>query len=166
MAPSLPPGGDLTNTATVSSTTSDPDSSNNIGGAASTRKTPGLSCGSTRPDQAVGQPEPASSTRSRSTTRPAARPTPSRGGQPELRQRRAVGRDHIASIDNLPLDPKKAVVQFVSPQCIYTVGRTPCAARLRPLPAGAAVTFVIEAQVGQRRHVTNTATLTSATPTR
>ncbi len=70
----------------------------------------------------------------------------------------------VQVVDKLPLDPKKLVVQYVSPQCSYvkTTHMVTCSAAT--VPAGASVSFVIEAQVnGSVGTILNKATLTSAT---
>ena len=67
-------------------------------------------------------------------------------------------------VDTLPLDPKKLVVQFVSPQCTYTSATHTVRCTSANVPAGASVTFVIEAQVsGSVGNITNTATVASST---
>jgi uncharacterized repeat protein (TIGR01451 family) len=71
---------------------------------------------------------------------------------------------NVTVIDTLPLDRKKLVVQYVSPQCTYnaTTHKVTCTAA--NVPAGATVTFVIEAQVqGSVGTILNTATLSSTT---
>jgi uncharacterized repeat protein (TIGR01451 family) len=70
----------------------------------------------------------------------------------------------IVVVDKLPLDPKKVVVQYVSPQCTYTKATHTVTCTADPLPSGATVQFVIEAQInGSVGLITNTATLSSST---
>jgi uncharacterized repeat protein (TIGR01451 family) len=74
---------------------------------------------------------------------------------------------NIVVMDNLPLDPKKLTVQFVSPQCVYSKTTVPHSVRCTAatVPAGATVTFVIEAQVqGSVGNILNSATVSSSTP--
>jgi hypothetical protein len=66
--------------------------------------------------------------------------------------------------DQLPLDPKKLVVQYVSPQCTYNRASHVVTCSTANIPAGAAVTFVIEAQVaGSVGTITNSADVASQT---
>jgi hypothetical protein len=56
-------------------------------------------------------------------------------------------------------------VQFVSPQCTYTAATHTVRCTAANVPAGASVTFVIEAQVsGSVGTISNTASVVSATP--
>ena len=65
--------------------------------------------------------------------------------------------------DKLPLDYKKFVVQFVSPQCTYTKATNTVLCTIPTLPAGANVSFVVEAQVsGSVGTISNTASITSS----
>jgi hypothetical protein len=68
--------------------------------------------------------------------------------------------------DKLPLDPKKFVVQYVSPQCTYTKATHTVSCTIPTLPAGRSVTFVVEAQIsGSVGTIANTAKIvSSATP--
>lgn len=70
----------------------------------------------------------------------------------------------IVVVDTLPLTNKKLVVQYVSPQCTYTSATHTVRCTSANVPAGASVTFVIEAQVsGSVGNITNTATVASST---
>jgi hypothetical protein len=72
---------------------------------------------------------------------------------------------NIVVTDQLPLDSKKLVVQFLSPQCTLnkTTNIVVCTAPV--VPAGATAQFEIQAQVqGSVGTITNTATVTSSTP--
>ena len=72
---------------------------------------------------------------------------------------------NVTVVDKLPLDPKKLVVQYVSPQCAYDKATHTVTCTAATVPAGATVTFVIEAQAqGSVRTIQNSATLTSTTP--
>jgi uncharacterized repeat protein (TIGR01451 family) len=163
--PSLPADAVLENTATVTSSTSDPDGSDNsvdestnVDTAADVwiDKTATLRSGNPSPvivytltvHNDTGCESDAQST-----------PTPNCGtGGPSDAQ-------DIVVTDILPLTAKKLVVQFISPQCTYnsTTHRVTCTAD--PLPAGATVTFVIEAQAsGSVGTILNKSSVTSSTP--
>ena len=71
----------------------------------------------------------------------------------------------VTVVDNLPLDAKKAVVQFISPQCTYDIPSHDVTCTADTIPAGATATFQIRVQfAGSVRLVTNTATVSAATP--
>src|SRR5262249_42182280 len=72
---------------------------------------------------------------------------------------------NIVVTDKLPLDSKKLVVQFLSPQCTLNKTTNTVVCTAPTVPAGATVQFEIQAQVqGSVGTITNTATLTSPPP--
>jgi uncharacterized repeat protein (TIGR01451 family) len=73
---------------------------------------------------------------------------------------------NVTVVDTLPLDPKKLVVQFVSPQCSYSSATHKVTCTSATVPAGTSVSFVIEAQIqGSVGNILNSAVLThSDTP--
>jgi uncharacterized repeat protein (TIGR01451 family) len=166
VAPSVPTGTVLNNTATVSSSTPDPNTANN---GASTTTTVRTSAELWLDKQGVkrsGNPSPVvvytlvvhndagCETDAQST------PTPTCGtGGPSDAL-------NVTVTDKLPLDAKKLVVQYVSPQCTYTASTHTVVCTASRIPAGASVTFVIEAQVaGSVGTITNTAELKPPSPT-
>ena len=164
--PSLPSGTVLTNEASVSSTTFDPDLSDNSTSETTNvvtqaelwlDKTGELRTGNPSPVVVytlIVHNDPGCETDAQSLPVP----TCGAGGPSD-----AVG---IQVVDRLPLDPKKVVVQFVSPGCTYVKAtHTVTCTATHPLPVGEQMTFVIEVQVnGSVRLITNTATLTATTP--
>ncbi|HEY5846762.1 MAG TPA: hypothetical protein VIU11_21060 [Nakamurella sp.] len=162
--PAVPDGSTLTDTATVSSATDDPNPGNNTatqGTAVDTTaelwldKQGVLRSGNPAPVLVytlVVHNDAGCETDAQSS------PTPTCGdGGPSDAQ-------NIVVTDVLPLTSKKVVVQYVSPQCTYTIATHTVRCTAVTLPAGAKVEFVIEVQVsGSVRDITNTATLTSTT---
>ncbi|MGH9179297.1 MAG: hypothetical protein ACRD0N_12185 [Acidimicrobiales bacterium] len=162
VAPSVPHDALLTNTASVASGTFDPDTSDNTDTASTTIKRVAELWLDKQATQRSGNPAPivvytlvvhndaGCETDAQGTTSPnCGSGGPSDSGP-------------IVVDDVLPLDPKKLVVQFVSPQCTYTKATHSVRCTAPNVPAGATVTFVIEAQVqGSVGTITNTATLTS-----
>ena len=161
----LPPGTVLTNTATVSSTTPDPDSSNNSATSSTTVNTSAELWLDKTGVKRSGNPSPVlvytltvnnkagCETDAQSTVTPNC----GNGGPSDA--------TNIVVVDKLPLDPKKIVVQFVSPQCVYTTATHTVTCTAPRVPAGESVSFVIEAQAnGSVGTVDNTATLSSTTP--
>jgi uncharacterized repeat protein (TIGR01451 family) len=72
---------------------------------------------------------------------------------------------NVVVTDVLPLDPKKFVVQYVSPGCVYDVGTHTVTCSTSAIPAGAVARFVIEAQIaGSVGTISNTAVVSSSTP--
>lgn len=72
----------------------------------------------------------------------------------------------VTVTDPLPLDPKKVVVQYVSPQCTYSEATHTVVCFTSRIPAGSTATFVIEVQVaGSVGSLTNAASLTPASAT-
>ena len=160
-----PPGTVLTNTATVSSTTPDPVSANNSATAGTTVNTAADLWLDKTGVQRSGNPSPVityslivhNDTGCESDAQSSPTPTCGAGGPSDAR--------NITVSDHLPLDPKKLVVQFISPQCTYSKTTHTVTCSTANLPAGATVTFVIEAQAqGSVGTITNSATLSSATP--
>lgn len=161
---SVPNGTVLTNSVTVSSATPDPNGANNTATTGSTVRTSAELWLDKQASQRSGNPSPTviytlvvhndkgCETDAQST------PTPTCGeGGPSDAQ-------NITVVDTLPLDPKKLVVQYVSPQCTYVKATHKVTCTAATVPAGATVTFVIEAQAaGSVRTITNTASLTSTT---
>lgn len=70
----------------------------------------------------------------------------------------------VVVTDVLPLDARKLVVQYVSPQCTYTRATHTVRCTATNIPAGAQVQFVIEAQAnGSVGTITNRASVISST---
>ena len=165
VAPSVPDGTVLTNQVAISATTPDPNGANNVATEHTTVRTEAELWLDKTGERISGNPAPrvvytltvhnaaGCETDAQST------PTPTCGeGGPSDAQ-------NITVVDQLPLDPRKMVVQFVSPQCTYVEATHTVTCSAATLPAGASVTFVIEVQAaGSVRTVLNSATLTSSTP--
>lgn len=165
VAPSVPPGTVLTNTASVSSSTPDPAPSDNSTDATTTVNTAAELWLDKRATQRSGNPSPVlvysltvhNDTGCETDAQSSPTPTCGEGGPSDAL--------NVVVTDVLPLDPKKLVVQFVSPQCTYTKATHTVVCTSSRVPAGAKVEFVIEAQVsGSVGTVLNTATLSSSTP--
>jgi uncharacterized repeat protein (TIGR01451 family) len=166
VAPSVPAGTVLTNTALVSSATSDPDASDNSTTAKTTvdtaaelwlDKTGELRSGNPSPvvvyTLAVHNIEGCETDAESSPS-----PTCGAGGPSDALD--------VTVTDPLPLDPKKVVVQYVSPQCTYTKATHTVVCFTSRIPAGATAKFVVEVQVsGSVGSLTNGATLAPASPT-
>jgi hypothetical protein len=162
--PSVPNGATLTNTATVTSRTDDPNTANNTATADTLVTTSAELWLDKKATQRSGNPAPivtytlvvhndaGCETDAQSTQSPNC----GAGGPSDAK--------NITVVDTLPLTNKKLVVQFLSPQCSYNLGTHKVTCSALNVPAGAKVTFVIEAQVqGSVGLITNTATLTSDT---
>jgi len=161
--PSVPPG-QLSNTATVTSTTADPDPSDDSVTEQTTVVTEADLWLDKQAEARSGNPSPVivyslvvhndagCETDAQSTV------TPNCGdGGPSDAQ-------GVTVVDTLPLDPKKLVVQYVSPQCTYDKPTHTVTCTAPTVPAGASVTFVIEAQAsGSVGTILNSAQVTSAT---
>ena len=162
--PSVPDGAVLENTATVGSSTPDPDPGNN----STTTQTDVTTSAELWLDKTgtlrSGNPSPViiftltvhndagCETDAQSTETP----TCGDGGPSDAQD--------ITVVDELPLDPKKIVVQYISPQCTYDEASHDVTCTAASLPAGASVEFVIEAQArGSVGTILNSATLTSST---
>ncbi|WP_332644775.1 COG1361 S-layer family protein [Aeromicrobium sp.] len=71
---------------------------------------------------------------------------------------------NVQVVDILPLTSKKLVVQYVSPDCTYNKVAHKVTCSSASVPAGATVTYVIEAQIqGSVGEIANTATVSSST---
>ena len=165
VAPSVPTGAVLTNTATVSSATPDP---NNVNNSATTNTTVNTKADLWLDKQATnrsGNPSPVvvytlvvhNNPGCETDAQSSPTPTCGTGGPSDATT--------VTVTDKLPLDSKKMTVQYVSPQCAYTKATHTVVCTAANVPAGATVTFVIEAQVqGSVGTILNTATVTSTTP--
>ena len=166
VAPSVPAGTQLQNTATVSSSTPDPDGSDNAGSTT----TPVTTSAELWLDKAgvrrSGNPSPVvvyslvvhNDAGCESDAQSTPTPTCGTGGPSDALD--------VTVTDHLPLDGKKVVVQYVSPQCTYTLSTHTVVCHTARIPAGASVTFVIEVQVaGSVGTITNSASLTPAAAT-
>jgi uncharacterized repeat protein (TIGR01451 family) len=162
--PSLPPTAVLQNTATVSSATPDPDPADNTANASTDVNTAADVWIDKTAEQRSGNPAPVivytltvhNDTGCESDAQSTPTPNCGTGGPSDAQD--------IVVVDVLPLTAKKLVVQYVSPQCTYskTTHRVTCTAD--PLPAGATVQFVIEAQAsGSVGTILNSASVTSST---
>ncbi|ADU47648.1 DUF11 domain-containing protein [Intrasporangium calvum] len=161
---SVPSGTVLSNTVTVTSSTADPDPSNN---SATTQTDVATSAELWLDKTGVsrsGNPSPVivytltvhndegCETDAQSTVTPNC----GDGGPSDAKD--------VTVVDTLPLDPKKVVVQYVSPQCTYATSTHSVTCTAPNLPAGQSVSFVIEVQTqGSVRTILNTATVSSAT---
>jgi uncharacterized repeat protein (TIGR01451 family) len=165
VSPSVPTGTVLTNTVTVSSTTPDP----NLGNNTANRQTDVVTSADLWLDKTgvrrSGNPAPMAvytltvhnNAGCESDAQSTQTPTCGAGGPSDAQ--------NITVVDRLPLDPKKLVVQYVSPQCTYVRATHTVTCTAATVPAGATVQFVIEAQIqGSVGTILNSATLTSSTP--
>lgn len=165
VAPSVPAGAVLTNTASVTSNTPDPNHNNN----SATEQTGVQTSADLWLDktgvQRSGNPSPVvvytlnvhNNAGCETDAQSTSTPTCGAGGPSD-----AV---NVTVTDKLPLDPKKVVVQYVSPQCTYTKATHTVVCSTSRVPAGASVSFVIEVQVsGSVGTIINSATLSSLTP--
>ena len=165
VAPSVPSGTVLNNTVTVKSTTPDPNAGNNTAGDNTDVITSADLWLDKQATQRSGNPAPmvvytlvvhnnaGCETDAQSTPTP----TCGAGGPSDAK--------NVVVTDTLPLTNKKLIVQYVSPQCTYVKATHKVTCTAANVPAGATVTFVIEAQIqGSVGTILNTATLTSTTP--
>jgi uncharacterized repeat protein (TIGR01451 family) len=165
VAPSLPDSAVLSNTATVSSSTPDPNPANNTDTEPTNVDTAADVWLDKQATQRSGNPSPVVvytlivHNNSGCETDAQSTPTPNCGtGGPSDAL-------NIRVTDTLPLTNKKFIVQYVSPQCTYTLATHVVVCTAARLPAGATVTFVIEGQVnGSVGTIVNSANVTSTTP--
>jgi uncharacterized repeat protein (TIGR01451 family) len=165
VSPSVPSGTILHNVVVVSSSTSDPNDPNNTATADTTVNTSAELWLDKQATRRSGNPAPVVvytlvvHNNAGCETDAQSSPTPNCGaGGPSDAQ-------NVTVTDHLPLDAKKLVVQFVSPQCAYAIATHTVTCSTATIPAGASVTFVIEAQAnGSVGTITNSASLVSATP--
>ncbi|GAB3061284.1 hypothetical protein GCM10027053_24450 [Intrasporangium mesophilum] len=165
VAASVPQGTVLHNSVTVSSATPDPAPGNNTATQDTTVNTQADVWLDKQATKRSGNPSPTlvytlvvhNDTGCETDAQSTQTPTCGTGGPSDAR--------NIVVTDALPLTNKKLVVQFVSPQCVYTSSTHTVRCTSANVPAGATVTFVIEAQVsGSVGTVLNTASVTSSTP--
>lgn len=159
--------GSLSNTATVSSSTADPNLANNSDTEGTTVNTFADLWIDKQATQRSGNPSPVliytlvvhNDAGCETDAQATASPNCGAGGPSDAQS--------ITVTDRLPLDPKKLVVQYLSPQCTYNKVMVPhtVTCTTAKIPAGASVTFVIEAQVsGSVGTILNSASVTSVTP--
>jgi hypothetical protein len=163
VAASVPQGTVISNTSTVSSTTTDPIPGNNSDTETTTVNTSAELWLDKQATQRSGNPSPIvtytlvvhNNTGCETDAQSGPTPTCGAGGPSD-----AI---NVVVTDTLPLDAKKMTVQFVSPQCAYTKTTHKVVCNTARIPAGASVTFVIEAQVqGSVGTISNSATITSS----
>lgn len=163
VAASVPPGS-ISNTATVSSPTADPNAANNSATEGTTVITKADLWLDKQATQRSGNPAPVlvytlvvhndagCETDAQSTVSPNC----GNGGPSDAKS--------ITVTDRLPLDSKKLVVQYLSPQCTYNKAAHTVTCTAPTVKAGTSVTFVIESQVsGSVGTILNSADVTSTT---
>ena len=163
VAPSVPPGS-ISNTATVSSATTDPNGANNSDTEGTNVDAKADLWIDKQATQRSGNPSPVliytlvvhndagCETDAQSTVSPNC----GNGGPSDAK--------NITVTDRLPLDSKKLVVQYVSPQCTYNKATHTVTCTSPTVKAGTSVTFVIEAQVsGSVGTILNSADVASTT---
>ncbi|HET6673062.1 MAG TPA: hypothetical protein VFG92_06770 [Agromyces sp.] len=162
--PSLPPGTVLENTATVDSSTPDPDPADNSVSESTAVDTAADLWLDKTATLRSGNPSPVivytlivhNDTGCESDAQSTPTPTCGSGGPSDAQD--------IVVTDDLPLTAKKIVVQFVSPQCVYDKTSHEVTCTADDLPAGATVQFVIEAQAsGSVGTILNAASVASST---
>jgi uncharacterized repeat protein (TIGR01451 family) len=162
--PDVPDGTTLTNEAEVTSTTPDPDPSDNTTTEDTDVATEAELWIDKQAENRSGNPAPVvvytlvvhNDTGCEEDAQSSPTPTCGAGGPSDAQD--------VEVVDTLPLTPKKLTVQYVSPQCTYDESAHTVTCSADTVPAGASVTFVIEAQVqGSVGTITNTAALTSGT---
>ncbi|WP_400999245.1 hypothetical protein [Agromyces sp. GXQ0307] len=163
--PSLPPDAVLSNTATVSSDTPDPDASDNEATETTEVDTAADLWLDKTAEMRSGNPAPVivftltvhNDTGCEQDAQSTPSPNCGTGGPSDAQD--------IVVVDDLPLTAKKLVVQYVSPQCTYDSAAHEVTCTAGTVPAGASVQFVIEAQAnGSVGTIQNDADVTSATP--
>ncbi|WP_281330023.1 DUF11 domain-containing protein [Polyangium sp. 6x1] len=164
VSPSVPDGTLLTNTAVVSSVTADPDPIDNTATETTLVETSADLWIDQIGEKRTGNPSPVlvytlvvhNDAGCESDAQSSPTPTCGAGGPSDAQ--------NIVVTDTLPLDAKKLVVQFVSPQCTYDKPTHTVRCTADTIPAGASAQFVIEVQVkGSVGLITNTASCTSGT---
>jgi hypothetical protein len=164
IAASVPAGTVLTNTVTVTSNTADPAIGNNTATALTTVATRADLWIDKQATQRSGNPAPVvtytivvhNDSGCETDAQSTQSPTCGIGGPSDAQ--------NIVVTDTLPLTPKKLVVQYLSPQCTYTQATHSVRCTAGTIPAGASVTFVIEAQVqGSVGTILNTSRVSSTT---
>jgi uncharacterized repeat protein (TIGR01451 family) len=149
----------LVNSASVSSATSDPNGANNSS-TVTTQVTGTDLWISKSGTEVAGNPAGALVYRITVYNMPGQAPddTPTSGtGGPNAAQ-------NVVVLDQLPLNPKKMVVQFLSPSCTYSADTHSVTCTTASLAAGASVTYEIQVQIkGSVGTITNRATVTSDT---
>jgi len=164
VAASVPGGTMLSNTATVSSTTPDLAQSNNTATALTTVRTQADIWLDKTGERRSGNPSPVlvytltvhNDAGCETDAQSSPTPTCGSGGPSDAL--------NVTVTDALPLDSRKLVVQFVSPQCTYVAATHTVTCTTTRIPAGTSVQFVVEAQInGSVRTITNAASVTSTT---
>jgi uncharacterized repeat protein (TIGR01451 family) len=164
VAPSVPKGTTLVNTATVTSATPDPDLTNNTTTASTAVDTQADIWLDKTGVLVAGNPSPTltytlavhNNTGCETDAQSTQTPNCGIGGPSDAQS--------ITVKDVLPLDYKKMVVQFLSPQCTLTKATNTVMCTAQTIPAGAVATFQIQTQVsGSVGTITNTATATTTT---
>ncbi|HEX7166432.1 MAG TPA: hypothetical protein VF230_05565, partial [Acidimicrobiales bacterium] len=165
VAPSVPTGTVIGNTATVSSATTDDDPSDNSASTTTNVITEAEMWIDKLATMRSGNPSPImvfdlvvhNDAGCEADAQSSPTPNCGDGGPSDAK--------NVVVTDRLPLDPKKFVVQYVSPACIYNKGIHTVTCSSANIPAGAVARFVIEAQIaGSVGTITNTASFTSSTP--
>jgi uncharacterized repeat protein (TIGR01451 family) len=160
----VPPDAVLENSATVTSSTPDPDPSDNTVTASTNVDTAADIWIDKTAVQRSGNPAPMivytltvhNDTGCESDAQSTPTPTCGTGGPSDAQD--------IVVTDVLPLTAKKIVVQYISPQCTYNKAAHVVTCTASELPAGATVQFVIEAQAsGSVGTILNTSSVTSST---
>jgi uncharacterized repeat protein (TIGR01451 family) len=162
--PSLPDGSVLSNSATVTSSTADPNLANNTDTESTDVDTAADIWLDKTATQRSGNPAPVVTYTLRvhndsgceTDAQSTVSPNCGTGGPSDAQD--------IVVTDTLPLTPRKFVVQYVSPQCTYSSETHMVTCIAGTLPAGATVEFVIEAQVnGSVGLILNSAVVATST---
>lgn len=164
VAPSVPEGAVLDNTAEVTSSTTDPNSANNTALAGTDVRTQAELWLDKTGELISGNPSKVmvftltvhNDAGCESDLQSSPTPTCGDGGPSDAK--------NITVTDVLPLDPKKVVVQYISPECTYDQPTHTVTCTSANVPAGATVAFTIEVQIaGSVGAIDNTGSLTSTT---
>ncbi|NNE11426.1 MAG: DUF11 domain-containing protein [Ilumatobacter sp.] len=162
--PSLDPGTVLTNSATVSSSTADPDPTDNTVSEDTTVETLADVWIDKQAELRSGNPSNLvvytlvvhNDAGCEADAQSSPTPTCGDGGPSDARD--------VVVTDVLPLTSKKMTVQYVSPECTYDSGTHVVTCSADVVPVGQTVTFVIEAQVsGSVGNINNEASVVSST---